>query len=669
MSDDSGDISNSPPIRETDSAGASPGLHKPAPAAEGMPASTGGNGVHKSDAESAAATTHAAETGSAPQTEGMESEPSSAMKLSNTEPIEDHASSQSKPSPRSEQTSSSTNAHSNGLGDSHTGRDEQLSCSFSAARAPPTGMDASADETSSASVGVDVARVEERDPPSPQSIEVDHASAAVSDTMEDQSVDEATDNDHGAMPLSSLEAAPVENVDTPELLKEHRLGSDGHRAPDGATFATATGADSNRVTMSSIDVLSADSSSTPSVEADGEAGRLSVDSSAAMSAKFESNEENIDTSADAAPAPERTPEYMPLRHHHGRGRPEATSPTLLRIPQQAPRPIRAVSPSPIEPPVTRSNCGYRKLLLADGDYSATVLVPQCTLGDSEKLEEECAVQLGPPTPAEERLAQSTMPPVRQLHPALHTKLSRITGTTLLQPYSSDMSPARDRTASSESERWHVFILEASEGSIEYDRSTRRLSTRSSAFRTPEPTRDRGAAAALTPSSRRKRSLSAVAETGVHVSASKRSAPSPGATASGTSPLRRSTRIRGASRAPSEVSESPEHTQSTSNSGPRRMSRGTKTSESGAGAGALVREDVKNEEARPETAASTQDSTGGLPKVSSSSPPVAESRPRKRKLESPTDVDQEDRGANDSERQHTEPPKRGFGWSLRRWFGR
>lgn len=364
---------------------------------------------------------------------------------------------------------------------------------------------------------------------------------------------------------------------------------------------------------------------------------------------------------------EGTPEYRPLRHHHGRGRHEPAPPLVVRVTQDDDlRPSGAASPPPIEPPVTRSNCGYRKLQLMDGDYSATVLVPQCTLGDTEKLEEECAVQLGPPTPAEERLAQNSMPPVRQLHPVLHSKLSRITGSSMLQSYSTDMSPARDRTISADSERWHVFILEASEGSIEYERSTRRLSTRSSLFRTPEPNRDRGGGLVTTPGSRRKRSLSAVTEDGVHLSASKRSAQATAAVATTTSPLRRSSRLRGASQAPSEASEALEKTHDLPGTSSRRVTRAMKAMETGDSSqvGPSATADAVAD-APVEAAALAPESIGGNPGVFEDPPaPAVSTRQRKRKLDVANDGD-EDENAEAGR----EPPKRGFGWSLRRWFGR
>lgn len=364
---------------------------------------------------------------------------------------------------------------------------------------------------------------------------------------------------------------------------------------------------------------------------------------------------------------ENTPEYRPLRHHHGRRR-EPTPPPVIRVPQHSPRSAGAASPPPIEPPVTRSNCGYLKLQLVEGDYSATVLVPQCTLGDSEKLEEESAIQLGPPTPTEERLAQNSMPPVRQLHPALHTKLSRITGPTMLQPYANDMSPARERTASTDTERWHVFILEASEGSIEYERSTRRLSTRSSLFRTPEPNRDRGIMSAPTPGSRRKRSLSAVTETSVHLSTSKRPPPTASTVEPATSPLRRSTRLRGTSQAPSEISDTPEQPKGTPGGGSRRVTRAMKAMET-AVSSSVAAVPVDSEETDPASLKPASALEASSDCVPQDVPQTVGTRRRKRKLDATADDDQDEDVVGGAERHHNEPPKRGFGWSFRRWFGR
>lgn len=365
---------------------------------------------------------------------------------------------------------------------------------------------------------------------------------------------------------------------------------------------------------------------------------------------------------------ESTPEYHPLRHHHGTGRLEPTPPPVLRAPHQRTRSIGTASQSVIERPVTRSHCGYRKLQIVDGEYTATVLVPQCTLGDTDKLEEEHAVQLGSPTPAEERLAQNDMPSVSQLHPALHTKLSRITGPTMLQPYSTDMSPARDRTASAESERWHVFILEASEGSIEYERSTRRLSTRSS-LRTPEPNRDRGTACASTPTSRRKRSLSTVTESGKHLSVNKSQSPAAGSAAEpAVSPLRRSTRLRAASQAPSEASDSQEQVLNSASLAAGCANHASKAAETSGNPG-MVGDSEDKGPATKSVASGTEDSVGAQ-SDSPNAPPNAGTRQCKRKLEATLEDEQDEGSSESSKRRNSEAPKnQGIGWSLRRWLGR
>lgn len=373
--------------------------------------------------------------------------------------------------------------------------------------------------------------------------------------------------------------------------------------------------------------------------------------------------------SDVLEVREGTPEYRPLRHHHGRGRTNATPSPALRLPRHPSHQADRSSPVPIEPPVTRSNCGYLKLHLVEGEYSATVLVPQCTLGDAERLEEESAAQLGMPTLAEERWAQNNMPPVRQLHPALHSKLSRITGPTMLQSYSTEMSPARDRTTFADSERWHVFILEASEGAIEYERNMRRPSVRPPIQRTPEPNRDRENGPLSTPGSRRKRSLSAVTEDGVHLSTGRKSAQAKDAVEASASPLRRSSRLRSTSQAPSEASDAPALSPSAPGPMNRRVTRAMKALEA-SGTSSLGAPSATDGDAAPTGLSVGADELSREPqcKLGASTSPVG-TRQRKRKLENLADGDQDGNSGNSTEREHREAPKRGFGWSIRRWFGR
>ena len=122
-----------------------------------------------------------------------------------------------------------------------------------------------------------------------------------------------------------------------------------------------------------------------------------------------------------------------LRHHHG---PRTSAVVPLVPPRQTLATKRAVTSSqePAEPSVhvTRSHCFYRKLHLVEDDLTATVLVPQCTLSDPERLEEEESEDAGQPTAAEEAEAHprvmSTQNPI--LVAEMVFKLHRIVGRAI-----------------------------------------------------------------------------------------------------------------------------------------------------------------------------------------------------------------------------------------------
>jgi len=122
----------------------------------------------------------------------------------------------------------------------------------------------------------------------------------------------------------------------------------------------------------------------------------------------------------------------PLRHHHGHvPRHTSVPPPATRVTRRHTRQSSAAIDA-ISPPVTRQNCHYRKLYMAEGDMTATVLVPQCTLTDHEKLREEHSEDRGDATPADEAGARHQ--PICEATPRLQTvltaKLHRIVGSDI-----------------------------------------------------------------------------------------------------------------------------------------------------------------------------------------------------------------------------------------------
>lgn len=439
----------------------------------------------------------------------------------------------------------------------------------------------------------------------------------------------------------------------PVLSDESIQPTDTHPAEDAGSLERQRTTRSRITETSSAVVATLSRPSEPS----GSAGAVatSPSESGPPSVSAEASTAHIENVDNTQPRINSPSEYRPLRHHHGATRPEPTPPPELRLPHRRTRSSSTAPAASIRLPVTRSHCGYCKLQITDGDYSATVLVPQCTIGDAEKLEEESAVQLGPPTPAEERLAQNNMPSVGQLHPVLHTKLSRITGPAMLQPYSTDMSPARDKNASADAERWHVFILEASDGSIEYERTSRRLSTRPSVFKTPEPGRDRRTPVSSTPTSRRKRSFSAATESALHLSSNRMRVPP--ASPEVVSPVRRSARLRAASQAPSEVSDTQDLQQAVANPSPRRVTRGSKAQD--------TLRPIKQVDDGPSTSVPSL-RTEHAASPSDDLPPANRSRQFKRKLDAP----QESEDVSGPKRHNSEQHRKESGparWDFRRWF--
>jgi hypothetical protein len=120
----------------------------------------------------------------------------------------------------------------------------------------------------------------------------------------------------------------------------------------------------------------------------------------------------------------------PLRHHHGTAPRQTSVPPATRVTRHTRRSSAATEA--LHPPVTRQNCHYRKLYMVQDDMSATVLVPQCTLSDREKLEEELAEDRGDATSAEE--AKARHQPICESTPLLQTaltaKLHRIVGSDI-----------------------------------------------------------------------------------------------------------------------------------------------------------------------------------------------------------------------------------------------
>lgn len=135
---------------------------------------------------------------------------------------------------------------------------------------------------------------------------------------------------------------------------------------------------------------------------------------------------------EAGPSDQHIRFASPLRHHHGHvPRHASVPPPSTRVTRRHTRQSSAAIDA-ITPPVTRQNCHYRKLYMAEGDMTATVLVPQCTLTDHDKLREEHSEDRGDATPADEDEARHQ--PICENTPRLQTvltaKLHRIVGSDI-----------------------------------------------------------------------------------------------------------------------------------------------------------------------------------------------------------------------------------------------
>jgi len=142
------------------------------------------------------------------------------------------------------------------------------------------------------------------------------------------------------------------------------------------------------------------------------------------------------TEQDIAPEPARpqlsTTESMRLLHHHGNrsyAENAGTNQPIIAHHRTRSNARKSIAASP---PVTRSHCFYRKLQLNGTDMSACVLVPQCTLFDFERLEEEESKDIGEATPEDEQAASGNAMTEEKplLHPHLALKLHRIVGKTI-----------------------------------------------------------------------------------------------------------------------------------------------------------------------------------------------------------------------------------------------
>lgn len=113
-----------------------------------------------------------------------------------------------------------------------------------------------------------------------------------------------------------------------------------------------------------------------------------------------------------------------LMHHHGVGQ--------TNVPQAPHGRTRSQAVATATPVVTRSHCTYRKMRISDEDLSAVLLVPQCSLGEPEKLKEERSEDAGEPTEEEE--LEAKMKPITEqrplVHPRLAHKIHRIVGHTI-----------------------------------------------------------------------------------------------------------------------------------------------------------------------------------------------------------------------------------------------
>jgi hypothetical protein len=137
--------------------------------------------------------------------------------------------------------------------------------------------------------------------------------------------------------------------------------------------------------------------------------------------------------SEAGPSRSQETRFLsPLRHHHGHGPRQTSVPApSTRVTRRHTRQSSAAADA-LSPPVTRQNCHYRKLYMIEGDMSAVVLVPQCTLTDHDKLEEEHSEDRGDATPSDE--AEARHQPICEATPRLQTvltaKLHRIVGSDI-----------------------------------------------------------------------------------------------------------------------------------------------------------------------------------------------------------------------------------------------
>ena len=174
-------------------------------------------------------------------------------------------------------------------------------------------------------------------------------------------------------------------------------------------------------------------------------------SSSRAGAQTSAQEVSIDTMPKAVQHDASPLEAVPsrLRHHHGSLHEDAPSESTpaQRVTRAQARQSISLSPGPV-PPVTRSHCYYRKLRISDDELAAVILVPQCTLADSERLLEEESEDAGHATVTEEHSAKGqAMTDDRPLLQArLVTKVHRIVGKAIF-------------------DEGHCFLLHAEEGSL------------------------------------------------------------------------------------------------------------------------------------------------------------------------------------------------------------
>lgn len=147
---------------------------------------------------------------------------------------------------------------------------------------------------------------------------------------------------------------------------------------------------------------------------------------------------------DAGASPERPPLIMTtsaierLRHHHNLASGAAAAVSQSSQSSQAQsqththrrtRSRARAEGSPPPPPVTRSNCYYEKLKVADYGLEAVILAPHCSLANMEQIEKDEAIVQGVPTEEEEQEARKCQisHDNEVLHPVLCTKIRRIVG--------------------------------------------------------------------------------------------------------------------------------------------------------------------------------------------------------------------------------------------------